>query len=374
LNRKGTTVIELMIYIALLSIIFLLVGKQFKGLVNNYVSGRRITRQMTDSRDIIGLMAQEIKNTGLKQYYSAGAIQICDSIYWAPVIGGSVTYLDSSSFKADAGNPGDEISFLKLHLNSKGEREDINSFNRIKYSLDGTDLVREFWHVRGSAHASEKVRTVIAENVYALQFSFGVRGDNTTVTSGISTPGTYTNLTTGSITYTQSHTLVKNEKYTATLNLKYTGTLSSLAITFKNTDDTPMGTEVFLPYSGDFKIEVPATASGQATVDLDYTFDGTGSITLSKFLLTRTQLSDYFWKSSFTDDASGGAQKSKVQAIRIHLLTRAEKKAGNSLSGTINVGGTEDEEPDGAVAVENCSGEYTWRLYTETIPIPNNGR
>ena len=70
MNKKGVTFIELLIYIALLAIISLLIGRQFKLLIGNYSSGKRVTKLQTDSRDILGLMVREIRNTGVKTYFT----------------------------------------------------------------------------------------------------------------------------------------------------------------------------------------------------------------------------------------------------------------------------------------------------------------
>lgn len=371
MNKKGVTIIELLIYIALFAIVAMLIGKQFKGLVNNYTRGKHTSRQMSEARDILGLMVREIRNTGLKYYFSSGTMSIDNSVYVN-------TVTDRSSFEFSTGNPGDELTIYKLTLDDAGENE---GFEKIRFYLSSSEphtLKRQLTNSNGTS------RSVIAQNVWALQFEYGILGDTETVVpaTSLASPSTdwqlgascsstggaitdaITSATTRSIRYNTDFPVTANQKYRATVTAASTAPLDYLAVSIKNGAGTILGTEQFLPYNTSVDIEIPVQASSsQAYAHLDYKTTGAGTITLTTFTMIRSQRSAYTWTPDPTT-----AQKLQVRAIRIYLLTRTKEKTATVTTGTIHAGGT-----TGGVDID-CSGEYSWRLYTETVPVPNNGR
>ena len=68
MNKNGVTLIELMIYIILFSIVAVLIGSQMKTMVTGYSGGKQISRLQSDSRDFIAVISRELRNTGFKRY------------------------------------------------------------------------------------------------------------------------------------------------------------------------------------------------------------------------------------------------------------------------------------------------------------------
>jgi hypothetical protein len=167
MNNRGITFIELILYLALFTIVSLLIGKQFKVLVNNFSAGKRITRQQTDSRDILGLMTREIQNTGMKVYLAGSSGDYTKMVKPGVIVG---TYLkDSSSFVHEQGNPYDALTIMKIHLDDNGGWDYTDT---VKFYVEGTTLRRELRHTGyGTPTYSD-----VAKNVHALQFEFGILG------------------------------------------------------------------------------------------------------------------------------------------------------------------------------------------------------
>ena len=171
MNRKGVTLIELVIYIALLTIISLLIGKQFKRLIANFSGNKQVMRQQTEARGILGLMIQEIRNTGSKVYLKKSG-----SMYTRKVAARTiVSSTDSSSFVHTQGDPYDELTIYKLQLDKDG---DSVLTDETRYYVAGTTLKREYTPSRGF-----QTNSVVAENVYALQFQYGILASNTAIIS-----------------------------------------------------------------------------------------------------------------------------------------------------------------------------------------------
>ncbi len=384
LNKKGVTIIELLIYIALFAIISLLVGRQFNSLINNYSSGKRITSQQTDTRDILGLMVREIRNTGLKVYFTGGASltkNVKDKII--VTIG-----TDSSSFmhgNQKSGTYNDTLRFLKIRLDNSSNYKYTDT---IRYYVTGTTLWREL----RTTETPNYTNSVVAENVYALQFRYGVLAANDAVepafdllplvspsssTWGYSgTAPTFPSNTiqlapasavTGHYVYcSTSFKVYVNRKYLVTMLIDPSGNfpanLSSMEISFRGSNHTTMyGSETFKPYAvGDtMRITVPVTSdAAQAYAHLAYTTTSGGTLVIKGIEVRCSELGAYSWKDNPT-----AAEKRNVRAIKVLVLTRSSEKAGTKVSTNIAVAD---------VSVPR-SGEYTWRLFTETIETPNNG-
>jgi hypothetical protein len=135
--------------------------------------------------------------------------------------------------------------------------------------------------------------------------------------------------------------------------------VDSLYFSIKNIYGIVLGFEKFIPYAQNIILRIPVTASNQAYAVIDYWCKGPETITISNLMIRRTEQGVFDW--SYNPQTV--KEKRNVRAIRIHLLTRTGEKAGTTASDPINVG---------EVTV-TPSGEYTWRLYTESVETPNNG-
>ena len=383
MNKKGVTFIELLIYIALLAIISLLIGRQFKLLIGNYSSGKRVTKLQTDSRDILGLMVREIRNMGMKSYFTGGST-LTKKIQTGITVSGS----DLSSFihtQQSGGGYNDTLEFFKIQVDNFGDHDYTDT---IQYYVDGTTLMRDLKSSANPKHTN----SVVAENVYALQFQYGVLATNEPVfdQSSLSSPGnswthggtptpaynssditlTFDGAKSGYLKYPKTNgtgfPISANRKYSVMLQIDPSGgfpkNLTSMEISFRNFSNTQTyGSETFKPYSAGatMTIIVPVhTGAEDAYAYLHYTSSGAGTLVVNGVEVRCTELGAYDWKNDPTV-----AEKVNVRAIRMYVLTRTRDKAASGVNTDIMVG---------EISVPR-SGEYSYRLYTETIETPNNG-
>ncbi|MBN1602838.1 MAG: hypothetical protein JW915_14610 [Chitinispirillaceae bacterium] len=381
MNKKGTTFIELAIYMALFAIVALILGKQFKLLMNSYNEGRQVVRLQTDARDILGLMVREIRNTGLKIYFrKSGSSLIKDT-----VSGTFTSSSDLSSFKhSESGNNtfGDTLTIYMARLKINGNSAGIDT---IMYYLDSTNLIRNI--KRNGSSAS----SIVAKNVIALQFQYGIYGigtslfkdsltnkDNWILTNQSGTAPvkstasplklTFTGAARGYIRYCDKKSVVKNRKYSILLQIEtsngFPDALDSLRFEFAN-GASIYGFEKFKPTSGNHMITVRDSVSGTAGIHLRYWVSGAGILNIKSVVATTAEDSAFTWVNRFTGgNPDSTVYKQHVRAIKIHLLTKTSGNAGTRMNSSIQVAN---------VSVQR-SGDYTWRYYTEVVEIPNNGR
>lgn len=376
------TLIELVIYIALFAIVTLFLGRIFKSLVTNYNSGTSLVRQQTDMRDILGLMAREIRNTGLKVYLT-GTGPYTKNIDNRVVVQPGV---DLSSFyhaQSSAGQYGDTLKIMKIVLDNNGDFETADT--NITYYLDGTTLRRQ---LKTTDAWIKQTNSVVAENVHALQFEYGIlKSDNQLFDQDPIEAGNW-NLSLGVTNPTKSGTtelslafsgtaednlqynyigfsgypVEQNQKYRVIMDVSTSGgfpaALDYLSIIFKNGSGTELGSEQFRPYGGPVDIIVPIHTTGTMFPYLGYKTTGSGNVTISTIKVSLEEQKEYTW--SFNPAA---ADKKNVRAIRIYILVRSKNDGVANVSGPITVGDVDVPR----------TGSYSWRLYTETVEIPNNG-
>ena len=382
MNQKGATLLELIIYIVLFAIVSLVVGKQFKSLMNIYSTGKRIVRQQTDTRDILGQMVRKIRNTGVKIYFrSSGSDLVKDT-----ASGTFISASDLSSFRhseSEAGTYGDTLTVYMARLTGSGDSAGVDT---VTYYLDGTTLIRKIQGTGGN------YTSTVAKNVFALQFEYGIYGidsvlfkdsttnyanwllhneSGTTPTKATSSPLTltFTGPAKGYVKYITPKSVVMNRKYSVLLDIETSGgfpdALDSLRFEFVS-GTSLCGFEKFKPASGMQRIIVRDSISGMATsMRLRYGANDAGILKVKAVAATCIEDSAFTWVNRFTGTSPDStAYKENVRAIRIHLLTRTSDRAGTDISTNIQVAN---------VSVPR-SGQYTWRYYRELVEIPNNGR
>jgi hypothetical protein len=329
----------------------------------------------------MGLMVREIRNTGLKVYLTGTGP-------FAKVVANDIIIdnNDSSSFEhrqSGYGEFGDTLKIKKIMLNRNGDY--VSSDTSSTFYLDGTTLK---WELK--TDAGNLTTSVIAENVHALQFEYGIiasnsqlfdedpitvadwnltcaSGPNPNMSGATEITLGFTGAGTGYLTYNYlgfgGYQVEQNQKYRVTLDITPGGgfpdALDYLSIAFKDINNVDLGSEQFLPYSGKMEITVPIHTSGNAYPTLEYKTTGAGSLKIKGIEAHCTQNDIYSW--SFNP---GISDKKFVRAIRAHILTRTRGKTNRITdNGPVTVGD---------VQVPRMGG-YTWRLYTETIETPNNG-
>jgi hypothetical protein len=330
---------------------------------------------MQASQDILTALVMDICNTGLMVYYNAGAAAVDQRAVVSP----TAATLDSSSFIHKQGNDAhknDTLTILKSVLNS-GDGS-LGGADTVKYLVNGKDsLLRIYRNSSGS-----KDTTVVAGNVSTLQFEYGIsQVTNTSVLD--EDPVAYANWTnsanaatmskgsnnsivlkfagtsTGSLSYNATVAVKANRKYSVKLGIAPTAAasnfLDSMRFAFKN-GGTVIGSGKFFPRTDTFQMVVPVSTAANATIALDYSAKGTGTVLFRTLEVTCVDSGAYTWVSNPSVE-----EKERTRALRVHLLTRED--AGVKMSGTRTI----------VDATISLSGKYSWREYDNIIEIPNNG-
>lgn len=156
MNKKGMTLLELIVYIILASfllapVIFLVQRSSMDMARDNSSSILR-----SQGKDILNIIYDDFKNTGYKAQFdtSTGSFSIVSEVFY--------TSSDSSSFRHINGDPYDEIIIRKGVLDEDGEFTGIDT---IRYNVDSEKIL---WRHDLSSGDSQKV----AFDVEALQFQY----------------------------------------------------------------------------------------------------------------------------------------------------------------------------------------------------------
>lgn len=382
MNQKGVTLVELLIYLVLFAIVSLLLGRQFNSLIKNYSTGKQIMRQQTDARDILGLMAREVRNTGLKIFFRSSA----GSLIKDTASGTFISSSDPSSFNhSESKNStfGDTLTLLMARLSATGDSAGVDT---ITYYLENTNLKRIV-----KSKGAGTISSIMATNVLALQFQYGIYGigtalfsdsvtnfnnwtivneNGTAPTKSTSSPLvlTFTAAAKGYVRYVSQNPVVKNRKYSILFQIASSGgfpdKLDSLRFEFAN-GTSLYGYEKFKPVTGTQVITVRDSISGTADMRLRYSVSGAGVLNINEVVARTAEDSCYTWVNRFTGGSPDStAYKKLVRAIKIHILTRTSGQTGTKSASNIDVANVSVQRPEG----------YTCRYYTEIVEVPNNGR
>jgi prepilin-type N-terminal cleavage/methylation domain-containing protein len=371
-KRNGFTLVELLVYITIFSLIVLGFSKQMISLINQYTVGKSTTKQQLCAHNTISTLLGEIQNMGLKVY--------CTSAGQMTAPGVTVSSTDQSSFLHAQGIPGDTLTIYKAELDNADDWTNI--VDTIKYYLKDQSLIREFRATGGTV-----VSGTLAENVYALQFLYGTNLVNTVLfDQSIFTPAswtavnptgtapsrsdgtndtklTFSAMAKGTIRYGGSFSVTANEKYLVSLTITpsdgFPQNLDSLNFSFKRiADGTIIASEKFLPQKMGNQLVVFINSTEAVYATIDYCVKGVGSIDIKSVKATCTESGTYVWLNnpSITD-------KQNIRVVRVQMVTRSDDKTGVKIGGSVVVGD----------ATVQTSDNYTWRLYDDIIETPNNG-
>ena len=170
--------------------------------------------------------------------------------------------------------------------------------------------------------------------------------------------------TSGSVTCNRQLNISKEENvwmiFRMALSGDFPANLDSLRWSIKTSDgSTVLGSENFKVASSLMKIKIPVNVQGNARLVLDYKSHGTGVFQIMGVEVRRADIGEYDWSDNPPQN-----KKKAVKAIKVFALVRSDKK------GQVNT--------DTPIQVANVnvarSGQYSWRLYTETIETLNNGQ
>jgi hypothetical protein len=354
-NKNGVTLLEIVIYVSLFAIVTIFIGSQVNSLVKNFSSGTKTSVLQGTGRDALAVMTREIRNTGFKSYLASGTLTTDPKAYYA----------DQSSFIAEEGKPGDKLTTLQVQIKQNGTFSDTAT---TKYFLNGTDLCK----------TTNNKTTILSNNVYGLQFQYGILGANDILVQ--QDPFSNNNWSLTGCTWGASVGIVNaNINTKASVECQTTFNTAGpcrISIQFKvepsstspadtlfwviktGYSGTIAGTMRFKPSTSDNEVIIPVNTISSGKVSLSFTKVREGSLKISYVRVRAIDKGAYTWTN-----LPATAQKQYVKAIRIFLLSRSAQK-GNTIENTPIIIGN-DTIPR--------SGPYTWRLNTEVVEIPNNG-
>lgn len=179
-KSSGYTLIELILYISISSVIVLFTFSIMRSASMGYTTERRKGFIQTKGKDAIAIMSNEITNTGFKIY-----LQKIDGVFYTdtlPMIttgeNGEAGLDGNSSFFYTPSDSLDELVIFKGSLNSQGEKVSID---RVTYRVRNGVLERELFQYDESAFKWDSVTTwELASNVEALKFQFSTNNETWT--------------------------------------------------------------------------------------------------------------------------------------------------------------------------------------------------
>jgi hypothetical protein len=354
-NKKGTTLIEVILYVALFAIVSILIGSHVNSMVKNFSSGSRTSVLQATGRDALAVMIRNIRNTGFKTYLVGTTLTTNASAFNAA---------DNASFTAVEGNPGDQLTTLQANIDQNGI---FTGVDNIRYFLDGTNLCMQ----------KNGTTTILSNDVRGLQFQYGVLGadellisENPITNSHWTTSGCSWGTSAGVVNTTTSTSAIIECQTTFTVTspcrllLKYrvepnsTAPADTLYWKISSGTGTILGSAAFKAVASDNEAIIPLTAVTNGKFSLRFTKIRDGSLKIGFATLRKIDLGAYTWTNM-----PAAAQKRFVKAIRISIVTRSNQKSNSSENTPIII--ANDTIPR--------SGPYIWRLYQEVVEIPNNG-
>ncbi|MBN1601185.1 MAG: hypothetical protein JW915_06225 [Chitinispirillaceae bacterium] len=354
MNKKGTTLLEIIIYISLFTIVSIFIGTQVNSLVKAFSGGTKMSTLQGTARDALAVMAREIKNTGFKSYLAGTTL----------IIHPSASFPDRSSFIAGEGNPGDTLTIVHVHLEQNGTFSDTV---RTKYFLNGTDLCK----------TTNNATTILSNNIFGLQFQYGILGASDTFIQQEPIVNNTWSLTGGTwggspgVITTTSNTNVSAECQTTfsttpcRLSIQFrvepNGTSPSDTLYWKvvpGYSSNAVGSAGFKPSPLDNEVIIPVNALNNGKIVLSFKKVREGSLVIKHVMVRRIDRGAFSWT-----DLPSAAEKQFVKAIRINILSRSAGKT-NTKDNTPVLIGNETIPRD---------GPYSWRINTVTVEIPNNG-
>ncbi|MFW5774885.1 MAG: PilW family protein [Chitinivibrionales bacterium] len=364
MNNKGLTLVELVIYVAMVGIVSILILSQMKMINLNFDSGRKISGLQSESRDVTAMLAREIRNTGFKTIYNPSGSNTLSKI----TVPGTFISSDSSSFVHKEGTPSDTLEIYKARIDNAGIIEAVDT---ILYYLDGTVLKRE--------RATDTI--VLASNVQALQFQYGVFDKQATMISettivvgnwvasncvasaaGGEMEITVGGATTGDVRHVSPISLPEPRRvlldFTLAAKNGFPAGLDYVQWAVRSSGGALLTAERFLAADGANRVVLPVPSVSNGSLSLTFKSSGAGKLLLKSVVMKQADLGKYVWK-----DTPSANEKKAVKAIRICLLTRSSAETNMRIQTPVTVGN---------ITVSR-SGAYTWRQYVETVEVPNNG-
>lgn len=366
MNNRGVTLIELIVYLVLATLVVVLISSPFKLMLKNSTASKQVTRMESTSRDVLAMMSREIKNTGYKRY------SFLDSeTFDSDIIPKTYLPIDSSSFTLKEGDPGDTLIVYKATIDGAGLS--TGGVDSVKFFLKDSTLIRNF----------NGTEIALANNIFALQFKTGLlakdsllfKADDFVLTKWSSSGVSSLSLDVkdlsvacsgaGSSTVTSVNIFSVNPAARIRVNFNITnktgipGNVSSMKWSVLNSSNIVVASENFKPgiTSANLVIAVPTVVT-DGKIQIQTVCTGAATFVLNTLEIRTVDRGAICWSDSVVRN-----EKKNVKAIKMFLLQRSSGKADLKKSSPLSV----------ANVSVNRTGAHSWRILTETVEILNNG-
>lgn len=133
-NRNGFTLMELMVYIAILGVIVLIAGRSYSNSTKFRIHTQNMLKASDLAESVATMFVDDIAQTGAKSYKTAGNATTPDKFELTPLVymdpTGSVP--DSSSFSIVRRNNGDSLTIRRVRYDNNGYFEAVEEVSWYK--------------------------------------------------------------------------------------------------------------------------------------------------------------------------------------------------------------------------------------------------
>jgi Tfp pilus assembly protein PilW len=174
MNKKGMTLLELLVYMALAALLLAPVIMLMNSSSKNMARDASNTDLRISGRDLLNIMYDDLKNTGFK--LNPGTFNFDSSATYLnmpPVSNGTEEMRDSSSFIPGDGAGIDSLYDTLTIIKGRLEGGDWNGSDTVRYYVDNKkELKRAGAKVVSATGAVTHSLQTLARNVAALQFQY----------------------------------------------------------------------------------------------------------------------------------------------------------------------------------------------------------
>lgn len=417
MNRRGVTLIELLVAMILTTIVAWMAIGMFKGEQDNFTRTREKVKMQADAREAMRIMEEEIRNAGYAVQVSAAnrigaSPSTCPEVVF-PSTGGAIDPGNNST----SYSVGDTVVFRFFELPSSGTLTSCSMggtgrFREIGYRLDNGVLKRRFRKDTTSAASwipflenvvSFQVRYGLVEDTNNIVFDTTRLRDRTywnPVTNGLgmlTLSGTAPTLVFGGFRNTTRYAYYgpidssrANESYRVSMNLMVNDSMldsvngydsTHFSVGFVKTGLTQYSCisyfklgqvgGVAFPYEFYFTV-------GSTMVNTRYLYlagrlrngatPGAQTLTVTDLKVERISRGSYFtWVNS-----PSKAEMARVAAVRMSLVVKTAQNAGESAPQSFTVAQLGDLSLPSGYTASSVDYDKSHILYQRIIPVVNN--
>ena len=189
-TNRGFTLVELILYLAISTIVLLLAMNLIRVSAFNYTHEKGISEVQSAGRDVTAIMARDIVDAGFKTFVGRKVNNTADSLIVVPRVRACdpVNYktVDASAsvfFTPDVGNF-DVFSFKMAKISSNASPASLVELDSVVYSVTSGSLTRKTYSVSAAniattpltAVALSRTDILAVSGVEAMKFEFSVNG------------------------------------------------------------------------------------------------------------------------------------------------------------------------------------------------------